>query len=277
MLHASISVPNLERSVLAELHEGALRDHSEIARALDDELGGIEQGLDDTEKDRLRRERLRDALTEPSVGKHLEWYVRWNAGDHVRTRYNLACYVARLSKAAFDPETAGDLRQRGIDHVTFALRDRRLAAWAEQDPALTPLKRHDQWSRLVTGPAPAVPAAATGSVEHVEAPAAPEPAAPAPTDRRGLIGQLRVLLEEVRVPSSPSIRSQTEHLALHAESLSDEACQREFTALVASVHDSLTTYARQRATTAALPLVLERCFDGDDTRYVVADCHRAPK
>jgi Peptidase family S41 len=275
MLHASITVDKLGRPLPGELHSGALLPHAKLERALDDELGGFDERLDDTARERELRERLVSRLAEPSAPMHLEWYVRLQAGEDVRTRYNLACYVARLAKAA-DAETARRLRQRGIDHATFAMRDHRLAAWAEQDPALEPLKRHDQWSKLVVAAATeAAPSETAGTgtpkpVEPAEKGQKAEKPEPARMDRRALIGQVSVLLEEVHPSPLPSMGLRSERLFARVESLSDAAFQRELTGLVASLHDPMTVYAHRDATTAALPLILERCLDGDDTRCVVA-------
>ena len=62
-----------------------------------------------------------------------------------RARYNLACFFARLHMAEYDERYLA----QALGHLTFALQDPELLAWAKHDPVLEDVRRMDGWRELL--------------------------------------------------------------------------------------------------------------------------------
>jgi Tetratricopeptide repeat len=89
-----------------------------------------------------------------SLEGRLVGYVRASAANDPRTRYNLACFGARLS-AKLEPllgtgsEAVRGLREQAIADVKYAADDDTLVAWASQDPSLAALHAENEFWAVV--------------------------------------------------------------------------------------------------------------------------------
>lgn len=91
--------------------------------------------------------------------EQIDAYVTAHCADDSRARYNLLCFHARLAERL--PHARGGMLEIAKQDAKVAFRDRRLAAWASEDPALKlrHLQAHRAWRSVLAPPAPATPRA----------------------------------------------------------------------------------------------------------------------
>jgi hypothetical protein len=98
----------------------------------------------------LDRNALRDAICAGSVSPQVaEAYVREHAERDPRAHYNLLCFCAQLADRVEEQRSA--LLDLALADAELAFRDRRLAAWARQDPALdlAVIRASKAWPKLL--------------------------------------------------------------------------------------------------------------------------------
>ena len=150
------------------LHAGLLMDKLGPIEPPDDPSGdsapaGVRSAAEaivDTAREAPSRRELWEAIDRgDESAEDIVAYVRHNAAGDSRTCYNLACFEARLA-SRFEPER-DRLLALALKDARKAVRDRKLAAWAREDPALRlkVLEGRPEWDAL-TGRQPAAAATA---------------------------------------------------------------------------------------------------------------------
>lgn len=231
------------------------------------------------EPDRPSREKLKGHLDDPM---QIEWYVRGDEAADTRTRYNLACYAARLAELV--PRRREALVARVLEQAELALQDTRLVPWASRDPSLAVLRARSDWRELLdsfTPPkaeprrdVPEQPAAQREEPIDGAAPAAPERSAEQTTARQRVVDQAVLLLGELH-PGLPQPRNPLDRLRALREAeqpLTDAEFHARVAALVAGLHDPATQYllpGGSRDVIAVLPFRLRECLDDAGNRWQI--------
>jgi C-terminal processing protease CtpA/Prc len=214
----------------------------------------------------------------------IEWHVRRHLDDErrpdARTRYNLACYLARLAELV--PKRADELADRAVDEAQVAFTDPRLVPWATRDPALEAMQGRRAWQELLERQAPAPPsafaskAAAAGSDEARQRDAVDAPVqAPRTSERKHALDDAFALLTDVHVDAEERRARRTrdplqrlEDLKGQTAALDERAFQLSLFGAVAELRDPVTAYVAPpsiRDRVAVLPL---RLADGVDRNGV---------
>jgi tetratricopeptide (TPR) repeat protein len=91
--------------------------------------------------------------------EQIEAYVRAEAADDSRVYYNLLCFVAGLARR--HPAERKALHKLAFEDAGHAFHERKLVAWAKEDPTLEDLRRDPAWPKLLAHyePTAAKPAA----------------------------------------------------------------------------------------------------------------------